>query len=419
MKTKITIIFILALCLSSAVLAQYSQDRARLRSALEKTDEVLTRAREAVFESGSERAKNQLEIAARLQNMARSMYDAAVFNDEEQILRSAKYTLSAREKAQRAIAITRQAEENEDYVRRRLEKTDELIRRLEDEAGNEVPAGLRSLLDSARDKQQRAVELFRNRRLKASLQLTLQVEKSLKKVAEQVGGYRRAMNRYQAQVDRYFSLRERIELSGYGDRPEIMNGLKNAERFQNRAEDYALEGRYGKAEREMSQAVETLSRLAEDLREPAKIKSALEGLTHQMEVIGEKINQYGDESDRRQYQNAAEHLEKARAAYGDSDFEGAAAQLQAARQLLARLAEKLGKSAKVDDILGNLMGKVEQLAEKVAASDNEQAKTEFASAREILSRAASLYRSQDLEAAQTQLELAYHKLSWIERTLGE
>jgi hypothetical protein len=419
MKFKITIFVLLALWLSAASGLAQTQQHNRLMASIDKTDEMLNRAKEVVMESGSERARNQLEMAVRLQNMARTMMNMYMVDEELNALRAGKYTLSAREKAQRAIAITRQATENEDHVRRRLEKTDDIILRIEDEAGDEIPPGLRTILDSAKEKQQRAKELFRNRRLKASLQMTLQVEKTLKKAADQVGGYQKAIRQYKSQMNRYFSLRERVELSGHADRSEIMVALQNAERFQNRADDLALDGRYVKAEKEMAHAVEILTRVAEGLREPMKIQSALEGLRNQAETIREKIAEYGDEEDRRQFQDAVRHLEKAGASYEKGDFEAAAAQLQAGRQLLSRISKKLGNSASIDKIISDLKRKVEELGEKVSLSGDEQIKQEFASARENLSKAVSLYQSQEFDAAKSQLEMAYHKLSWIARALGE
>jgi hypothetical protein len=420
MKPKITVLIFLTICLSAVSgMAQQHQDRARLEAAIERTDEIISRAGEAVRESGSERARNQLEMAARLQHMAKVIaMDNAIF-DNEMALRAGKYTLSAREKARRAIAITRQAEENEDYVRRRLEKTDDLIKRIEEKVGDDAPRGLRTILDTAREKQMRAVEFFRNRRLKNALQLTLQVEKSLKEAAERVSGYRKAQKRFAAQQNRYFSILERIELSGYGDRPQIRQTVEKAERLRIRADEMvSTDGRYDQAEKTMQQAIEVLARIAEEYREPMKIKAALEDMGTMAEHLQDQVDRFGDREIKRQYQNALEHLNKARHMFNQGDFEGSAAQLQAGRQIMVRISKIVEKPVLVEHGLEMLQAMVERLEEKVTASDDELLKKEFARAREQLTGVSALHQAGDYRAAAAQLEVVERMLARIADSLG-
>ncbi len=346
MNAKLMIvIFLLALPLAAPVAAQHGgmSDMDQLRAAIDKTQDIIAEAKEAVSESGSERARNQLAMAIRLQSAATEMMrSGSVFNPTF-AMQVGKYTLNARRRAQRAIAITRQADENEDYVRGRLERTDELIRQAEEEIGSDMPPGLKVLIDTARDQQERARELFRNRRLKASLQLTLQTDRSLIRAMEQQGTHVRAQKRYQAQVDRYLQLREQIGASGDADRPEIGDRMKNAETLREQAEKLAGEERYGRADKMMTQAVEILSREAERLREPAKIKAALENLTREMERIQERVEQSDAAGIREQYRNARQHVNRASELYAQNDYEAAAAQIQAAHQLMQRIARALGE----------------------------------------------------------------------------
>lgn len=346
MKAKLMIVvFLLALPLAAPVAAQHGgmTGMDRLREAIDKTQDVIAEAREAVSESGSERARNQLAMAIRLQNSATEMMRSSSVFDEALIMQIGKYTLNARRKAQRAIAITRQAEENEDYVRGRLERTDELIGQANEEIDSEMPPGLKVLIDTARDQQERARELFRNRRLKASLQLTLQTERSLIRAMEQQGTHVRAQKRYQAQLDRYIQLRELLEAGDEAERAEIRNQLKEAEMLHGQAEKLAEQERYGRAEKVMTQAVEALSRQVGRLREPARIKAALENLTREMERIQERVQRSDAPGIREQYRNARQHITKATQMYAQNNFEAAAAQIQAARLLMQRIARALGE----------------------------------------------------------------------------
>ncbi len=344
MKARLLIcIGLLAAILAGPVSAQYGENQERLRDEVGRTDMILERAREAVSESGSERARNQLIIAVRLQKMAKELL-AMPMQDftQTRALQIGKYTASARQRAQQAVAITRQAEENEDYVRRRMERSEELIRKLREVAGDEMPPGLRMLLETSVDQQERARELFRNRRLRAALQLTMQVERSLQQAIDQRGGHWRAQKRYEAQVERYLSLQEQVQVGGPDDSPEIIDALRKAEQFRQQAQNEAGENRYGRAEKTMMRAVEALTRAAERLREPAKIEAALKYLTEEAERIRERIQMSGDPDVQARYRNARQHLEKASEMYKQREYEAAAAQLQAARQVLHGIMEAVG-----------------------------------------------------------------------------
>jgi len=424
MKTKITILVLLVFGLNAALLAQVdNNERARLQHAIERTDELLDLAGDAVRESGSDRALNQLGMAIKLQSMARQLaldIDHGPFNWADLAAQAGRYTLSARDKAQRAIAITRQAAENEEYVQRRLEKTDDLIRRMEERIGGNAPEGMRLMLDTARDKQQRAVEFFRNRRLKASLQLTLQVEKSLNEAADKAGGYEKAQNRYQVQTERYFALREKIELGRSGDDPVTERELKNAERLRTEAEDLANHGgRYGRAEKVMQEAVEIMTRVAEGFREPTKVKAAIEDMNKMADQLREQVEKFGDRDIRQQYQTAQMHLSKATALYERGDYEEAAAQVQAGHQIMARIAEIVEKPVLIEHGLEILRAQVSRMEKRVVASGDQAAQREFTEAGEILARASAFYKARDYGAAAAQLEIAERILARIEHTLGE
>jgi len=420
MKTKI-LILTMALIVFGAVFAGAQQEgRVRLQNAYNKTQDVIERAKEAVMESGSIRARNQLEMAIKLQNLAGELLrsDDIVYNDA-MALRAGRYTLGARDKAQKAIAITLQAAENEDYVRRRLQSADEMIRRIENEAGPDIPPGLRAMLDSAREKQQRAREFFRNRRLKASLQLTLQVEKALKKIIDRVGGYRLSADNYQAQTDRYLSLKERIERFGDSEGAQIRLRLEEAERFRKRADDLAVDGRYGRAEKEIGRAVEILSRTAENLRQPAKIEAALKDIKKQAKIIGREVDQIGQPENRRQYRTALEHIEKAEALHKNNEHELAAARLQAARQLLARISDRLGRSSGIEEAIALLKSHLEMLRERVRPSGDGRLQNDLNDAGDFIARASEAYRAGETEAARAHLELARNKMDRVSRALGD
>jgi hypothetical protein len=344
MRQAITIFALIIVWLTAVPAGAQFGDMQRLQTALEKTDQVLDRAREAVAQSGSERARNMLTIAMRLQTTAWERFQGNVVHfDLEVAAQIGKFTFGARQRAQQAIAITQQAEENEEYVRGRLEKTDDLIRRIRENVDADTPKGILLLLDSAREKQDRAAELFHNRRLRAALQLTLQTERTLEKATEELGSHLKAQRQYNSLLDRYLVLREQIELSGLADRPEVENRLTVAEQTRLQAEQLASESKFDKAEKQIQQAVEVLSRVSERLREPAKIQTALESLQRTAQELENKVATSGDAGLEKQYKTALDHMERAAGFFQDGDYDAAAAQLQAARQLLNRISQRLGE----------------------------------------------------------------------------
>jgi hypothetical protein len=344
MKLTITLLVVLIVTAGfSVAYAQPGNNGRMLLDAVEKTDAVISKARDVVTESGSDRANQLLVVAQRLQRMAKELaYQAISGSNLAMGARAGRMTLNARLRAEQAIAITRQSEENEDYVKRRLDRTDDLIQRISQNLGSDIPPNIRTLLDAARERQQRAVELFRNRRLKMALQLTIQTEKSLDKLADNAGGYSIAKKRYQELSDRYQALTEQINGSDGQVPSDVQKQIAAADQFRDQAEAMAENGNFIQAEQTLAKGVELLSRLTETAREPAKVKSALESLKNRADGLNEKVTKSGNAAAKSQYRTALEHLEKASDLYRSGNFEAAAAQLQAARELLNQAASSLG-----------------------------------------------------------------------------
>ena len=314
MKNTLKIFVVAVIFISSGLIQAQGSDREVLRNAMDRTDEVIQKAKEIVGRSNSERAKSLLGAALSLQKRAMSLAEMAyTYDNLARAIQAGKYTLSAREKAKQAIVVARQAVENEDYIRRRLERTNELISRAEEKVGADAPENIKLLLDTAREKQQRAMELFRNRRFKMSLQLTMQVEKSLERMIDEAGGYVKAKQRFESLQERYYTLQDRLESSSYGDHDQIRQQINQAEKIRRDAESMAAE------------------------KEPGKIKQALDNLTRQSEIFKNRIDESGDRHLKRMFQSATEHLVKAASYYHENSYGAAATQLQAARQLFNQI----------------------------------------------------------------------------------
>ncbi|MFH1700207.1 MAG: hypothetical protein ABIE07_06435 [Candidatus Zixiibacteriota bacterium] len=320
-----------------------AEQQQRLQYAMEKTDEIINRAREVVQESGSERARLILQAAIRLQEEARRlMQRSADLTDASIGMQSGRRTIEARERAQRAIAVTRQSGENEEFVRRKLDKNEEMMRRQMEQIGPDSPEQVAKILDSAREKQRRAMELFRNRRLKPSLQMSMQVEKTLEDLARHIDNENRLENRHLATLDNYYQLIDRVNSSELSENAEVQERLRTAEQLRERAETFYASNNHRQAEKAMNEAIDMLRKLVERLRDPVRIKQALENIQNISERLRERVQLSDDRQIRNFFGNALEHLDNAQKGLQNNSFEAAASQLQAARLLLARVSRLLG-----------------------------------------------------------------------------
>ncbi|NMC44524.1 MAG: hypothetical protein GYA46_11450 [candidate division Zixibacteria bacterium] len=323
------------LFIAGIVSAQNPHDIATLRAELEQTDEVIIQAREAVAESGSERARAQLTAAEKLQERAWSLGNAAIAEDNVQLAKQArKFTDKARQRAEQALAVTRQAEENDDFVRRRIEATDDLIAATQEKLTGDSPPEFRVMFDSAREKQQRAREFLQSRRLKMALQMTLQAQKSLNRILDGLGLQEKAQREYDALQERYLSLSRQTAAS---DHPEADARRRQAEQMRSEAEQQAADGRYAQAERTLRKAVEILAALQQSADGPQMIAASLEELTRWADRLAPQVQTSTDPKAHRLYDAARDHLTQGAALAQQGNYERAAKRLQAARQTLSEL----------------------------------------------------------------------------------
>lgn len=329
------LIFLPVVFLAAGIVsAQNPHDFDALRAELERTDEIIVQAREAIAESGSERARAQLTVAENFQERAWSLGNAAIADENVPLAaRAKKFCEKARQRAEQALAITRQAEENDDFVRRRIEATDDMIAAAQEIMTGDAPAEIRVMFDSAREKQQRAMEFLQSRRLKMALQMTLQAQKTLNRMTEGAGLQEKAQKEYEALQERYLALNQ----PSADDTPEAETGRREAERLRLEAERQAADGRFVPAERTLRNAVEILAALQQSAAGPQMIAATLEELNRWAERLRPQVESSTDEKARRLYETAREHLIRGAALSQQGEYERAAQRLQAARQTLSEL----------------------------------------------------------------------------------
>ena len=141
-------------------------DPERVLSQVERTRELLDRARERIEECDSDRARALLRAAMEMQLRA----EAAV--KESRYLAALQLTLSARERALRALRLCNMEENLQESAERALRRTDEVLSRARDVVGEHGNERARELLGRAERIQAEAHAQFRTSHFAASLRLT-------------------------------------------------------------------------------------------------------------------------------------------------------------------------------------------------------------------------------------------------------
>lgn len=142
-------------------------DPDRVLMQLERTRELLERARERIEECDVDRARALLRVAFEMQVRA----EAAA--KDGRYLAALQLTMSARERALRALRLCNREDNLRDAAERALTRTDELISRARDLVSEHDSDQARRALNRAIEVEAEAWAQFRAEHFEASLRLTL------------------------------------------------------------------------------------------------------------------------------------------------------------------------------------------------------------------------------------------------------
>lgn len=148
-------------------LIQGLPDPDRVLAQLERTRDLIERARDRIDECENDRARALLKVAVEMQVRAENAAN------ESRYLAALQLTMSARERVLRAARLCNQEERLDEASDRALRRTDEVISRAKDALGNQAPERARNLVARADRLEAEAWTQFRAGHLEASLRLTL------------------------------------------------------------------------------------------------------------------------------------------------------------------------------------------------------------------------------------------------------
>jgi head-tail adaptor len=141
-------------------------DPDQVRTQLERTRELLDRARERIEDCDNPRARAMLRIAFEMQARAEGAAQ------ELRFLGALQLTMSARERAMKALRLCNLEENLRESAERALRRTDEIIARAQDIVSERGTDQARDALSRSMQIQERAHAEFRAEHFEASLRMT-------------------------------------------------------------------------------------------------------------------------------------------------------------------------------------------------------------------------------------------------------
>lgn len=305
-----------------------------IRAALERTDQIIERAREMVRGSNAPASALTLEQAIGIQNRAwenfkRGTADGYTF--------AAKLTLQARELAKKALANARLSEQGNDAVENRLQRTEELLRRAHEQLPGNVDESLRTLFDTARRNLAQAWEFYRNGQYRPAVKLAAQVEKTARRLLE-IGNRQQNLSvNFERRLNANKEFIDRIQKQVANCNSETArNLLAQARAALDQASELGSKGRYEAATKQLQQARRLASQAADLCGRARELRTAFDRLKAEAERVRDEIPR-NDETAKKLMEQVFSQLENARQFMDNQDSEGTAAALKAAQLTLKQL----------------------------------------------------------------------------------
>ncbi|UCG61194.1 MAG: hypothetical protein JSV52_12835 [Candidatus Zixiibacteriota bacterium] len=340
-KYSLTVV-VLSLTLTAMALGQGPGDNnfGMLRAELERTDQLIEYARDAVRVASSVRAELYLENAVQLQEDA---WDEFRIGTMERV---GPLTREARELAKSSLIAARYTQQKQDVVLRKLERADELIQQVREQFRiSTVDQTVAALMESAENSLRNAWEFYRNGEYRPALKLANQVENAIRRMV--------SVSNREAQgateVERYSeNVRDYVEEARHQiaecDSETAMKLMEEAQVSLDLARSLISEDRPQPA----MEALKTAKKLATRARLDCSgfdgtLSERYERIKNEADQIAEMIPP-GDENAQQLVDQVYEQLDLAAGYIAEGQTQQAAASLRAAQLTLNQLVETLDVS---------------------------------------------------------------------------
>jgi hypothetical protein len=315
--------------LTGPTLPASAQSRDDFLRELERTDQIIERARDIVSASENSLAIEYLDQAVKLQTLARSAFSGARLGDAKRL------TIQARERAYTAVRIAEQSGSAE-FLRFMLERTDAVLDRIAPlirESGAELA---HRMLDAALEQQRRARDALSSGRPRAALSLTLQSrDRAMRalRLAESAEG--RLPDRAVRVVERTDELlADAAWLAGAGER--AARAYDHALRTQRQARLRLEAELFPAALRLSRQARERLVRALNEADRPLEREAVVQSLERSRGRVERAKEKASDERQQKAVQRAHDRLRRAEQHLERDDLAACLTEIRAIRGVLDR-----------------------------------------------------------------------------------
>jgi len=318
------------------VLAQNTDQMSRVQSELERTDEIIERAREASRAVNAPVAAIALQNAVELQEMAYNSFRKRYHNE------AYKQTLKAREEAKKVLAASRITEQGENIVLRKLERAQEFLGK----AKESLPVGpdgrLRTLYESARTNLNRGWEFYRARQYRAALKLANQVDKITQEIITAANRHTRMQADYEHRYEMVGELLDqaRQRITQCDDKQQSAEIIEQAEKLSLKSREFFLQGNIDGALRNLQKARQMAVRASQKCKGSQNLNERYEQLKNDADQLMEKISPE-DTATRKLLEQAYQQLRLAREEISREQTAAATAALKAAHLTLNQVRNSL------------------------------------------------------------------------------
>ena len=321
--------------LATSGLAQTNAEVGKVRTELERTDEVIERAKEAVRATNAPVAGLALQKAIELQKGAREWFR------HRRLLVAYKQTLEAREQAKKALVRSRLTEQGETVVLRKLERAAELLERAKEAMPPGPDGRLQAIYESAKNNLNRAWEFYRIQRYRAALKLANQVinagQDILNAANRQIRRYAEFERRSDAVVELIAKAREKIAECGSDDALRL---VEQAHKMYQLSRELVSESKYAAALRSLQQARKMAMEASKMCNGVGALTRRHDRIKNETNRLAEKISPDNDAA-KRLLNQVYEQLQLAEDFINRQQTEAAAASLKAAHLTLNQLKKRL------------------------------------------------------------------------------
>ena len=294
MNTKIKHIGLLValtlVIMAGAVQAQGNNTGTAIRAIereLDNTERLLERAQEYVRGANVPQAGQVFQQAVEIQKRAREQFQ------NENYLVARTLTRQARERAKLALSQSRQSEQYEGAVLRKLERAAEILGRVRQGAAQGQHQRLGQLLEVAEDNLARAWEFYRQGQYKPAYKLANQIEENARKLigmgSGQAGGARN-MDRWQETTgDMLQDARDAVATC---ESVQARTRLEQAEQAWERAGEMNRQNRPKEAVQAMRQVREMAKQAVAECQDPDRLQKRYRQLEARAERVREQIREH-------------------------------------------------------------------------------------------------------------------------------